>query len=61
MKMIKIKKKIWVAVIIYHWFMMPQSLKVVSTMYAVKSLILGLQQAPEKSVLAPFVRVLYAH
>ena len=46
-------KKIGVAVIIYYYFMMPQSL--VSTVYVVKSPVLGLQWAPENPEFAPSV------
>ena len=47
-----IQKNLGVAVIIYHWFMIPQS----STVYVVKSPVLGLQGAPEDSELAPSVQ-----
>ena len=51
-----IQKKFWVSVIIYYWFMMPQSLVLCNV---VKLPILGLQRVPENSELAPSVLDLY--
>ena len=53
-----IQKQMWVAIIFFYWFMMPQSLVLC---IIVKSPVLGLQRAPENSVLAPSFLVLYGY